>query len=132
MIRFIQALAIGLLVFSCKTDNKECSIPKIIKDNGLEKEYSQAIEDWYKINHHVYAKNGGFLVAIDSIVDSKIWVRDTNTGYMNVNRDLTSDYRKMVQKFPNKIFKYNEVSLVLFSENIDEIVDGDTFQQFSV
>lgn len=112
----------------CKNNSIVCKYPPIVLEHNLEMEYDRAVIDWYKINYSLYASNGGFLVKMDSLVDSGIFIKNKSSGFFQLNRGLTSSYDLMSIKFPNNVYKYNEVTLRLFDEKITDILYGDTLK----
>lgn len=121
-----RLMILTLLITQVLSCREELNYPHIIVENGLQEIYDQSIIDWHILNSTGTYSEANYLVVFDSLVDSKIYIRDASIQAWVLNREMVRDKHLMIELFPNHVFDFLEVDLGLFEHEKSSLLRGDT------
>jgi hypothetical protein len=121
-----RVIILTLLITQLLSCQEELNYPDIIAENCLQELYDQSIIDWHILNSTGTYSEASYLLLVDSLVDSKIYVRDSLMQGWVINSEMIRDKNLMIELFPNHVFDFLEIDLEMFEHGKSPVLLGDT------
>jgi hypothetical protein len=122
----LRIIVLALLIAQLLSCQEKLNYPDIIVENGLQEIYDQSIIDWHILNSTGRYSEASYLLLLDSLVDSKIYLRDSSIQVSVLNSEMVSDKKLMTELFPNHVFEFLEIDLEMFEHGRFPVLRGDT------
>ncbi|WP_020536952.1 hypothetical protein [Lewinella cohaerens] len=122
----LKTIVLTLLIAQLLSCQEQLNYPEIIVENSLQEIYDQSIIDWHILNSTGTYSEASYLLLLDSLVNSKIYMQDSLMPGRVLNSEMVRDKKLMTKLFPDHIFEFLEIDLEIFEHEKLPILRGDT------